>query len=79
MKWDADGEPPAHFHHDTSWHIDKEYILMGEPEIIHHFTGNFKSVFGSKVEQLQWDNHPAITDHWFQGVKKDDRAQLHVV
>jgi hypothetical protein len=76
MKWDANGAPIAHFHHDTNWVINKEYILMGEPAIVHHFTGNFKSIFSGKVQQLQWNKHSAITDSWFQGFKWDDRAPL---
>jgi hypothetical protein len=65
MKWDADGTPIAHFHHDTSWRINKEYVLMGEPAIVHHFAGNFQSIFSGKVQQLQWNEYLVITDRWF--------------
>jgi hypothetical protein len=62
MKWDAEGEPIAHFHHETTWSLDKEYVLMGEPAIVHHFAGNFKSAIGGKIEHLQWSEHLVIVD-----------------
>jgi hypothetical protein len=70
MKWDAHGAPIAHFHHDTSWRMDKEYVLMGEPAIGHHFAGNFKSVFGgTNTWQLLiagFKNSNGMKEHHFE-------------
>jgi hypothetical protein len=80
MKWDADGTPIAHFHHETiCWSIDEQYVLMGEPAIIHHFAGNFKLAIGGKIEHLQWSEHPAIVDRWFCGFSWYHRVPIKLI
>jgi hypothetical protein len=80
MKWDADGTPIAHFHHETiDWGLDEQYVLMGEPAIVHHFAGTFKSVIGGKIEHLQWNEHPAIVDRWFRRFCQYHRVPIKLV
>jgi hypothetical protein len=79
MKWDAEGEPIAHFHHETTWSLDEEYVLMGEMAIVHHFAGNFKSAIGGKIEHLQWSEHLAIADRWFCRFQRYHREPIKLV
>jgi hypothetical protein len=79
MKWDAAGEPIAHFHHETTWSLDEEYVLMGELAIIHHFAGNFKSAIGGKIQHQQWSEHLVIADHWFRRFQRYDREPIKLI